>query len=65
MNENQEMIINLIMNPQEQIFTGMKLIKNGCKKIITCESCPFSYYCDSIDLAGKPLPKQWEIKKED
>lgn len=52
-------------NYKEMILAGMKLIKKGCLEKKDCFNCPFTYYCDSIDLAGKPLPKKWEIEEED
>lgn len=50
---------------EDMILKGMKLIKKGCLGKMYCSNCPFTYYCDSIDLAGKPAPEKWDIEEED
>lgn len=48
------------MTNREKLIEAMKLLKEGCKNIRTCNSidCPFYEYCDSP-------PCNWIIIEED
>ena len=52
------------MNYEDMVLAGMRLIKEGCKKIYVCENCPFHLYCLEISGVYKS-PNEWEIDDDE
>ena len=57
------------MTNREKMIEGMKLLKEGCKNIYSCNAieCPLYYFCcfDNGDSKISPPPCNWVIIKED